>query len=173
MDGRRTGAYRTWFNMLIRCYCPEVQKKHPTYIGCTISRDWQDFQDFAAWYYNQPYSDLGYELDKDLLIPNNKIYSPDTCCFVPSELNSLLTDGAAARGAQPQGVYFFKSRLKYRSQMNKNGKLVCLGCFNCPNEAHQAYKTAKEAYVKEKALEWQDRIADDVFQALMNWALDS
>lgn len=53
-----------------------------------------------------------------------------------------------------------------------NGVKKHLGCFTCPNEAHLAYKKAKKAHVKTKALEWQDRIARDVFDALMIWSLN-
>lgn len=173
IGSKHTKPYQTWIDMLKRCYCPKFQRKFPTYIGCTVDERFHDFQDFADWFYRQPYNDIGYQLDKDLLIPNNKVYSPGICCFIPQELNKLLTNRKLARGDYPQGVYYNKPTSKYLAGMKYNGKSKHLGLFECPQEAHQAYKIAKEAYVKEKALEWQDRIDDNVFQALMNWTLDS
>ena len=168
---KKSLAYRTWFNMFVRCYCPEHQARYPAYNDCSVDERWRDFQDFADWHYNHPYRELGYELDKDLLFPNNKIYSPETCCFVPQELNKLLLSRALARGDYPQGVCFHKPLSKYKSQISINGKRRHLGYFNTVEEARQAYRETKEANVKRMALEWQDRIADDVFQALMNWQL--
>lgn len=170
-NGRNSRAYSHWRNMIERCYGANRTARNKTYIDCSIDDAWLDFQDFARWFYNQKYSNSGYHLDKDLLLPNNRLYSPDLCCFVPRELNVLMTSRASARGAYPQGVSWHKRDEIYHSQITVDGKKVHLGYFDCPNEAHQVYKAAKEANVKRMALEWQDRIADNVFQALMSWQL--
>lgn len=173
VNGTHTAAYSTWREMIRRCYCPKLHARHPTYIGCSVANEWRDLQDFGDWYYSHPYRELGYELDKDLIFPNNKIYSPDTCCFVPQELNKLLLSHASARGDLPQGIYWDTHTKKYKAQLRINGKQQHLGRFETEQEAYQAYKTAKEANVKRMALEWKDRIASDVFDALMRWSLDS
>lgn len=170
-NGKRTSAYSTWRNILERCYSPKIHETRPTYIGCTMHESWHNFQVFADWFYGHGYSDIGYHLDKDLLIPKNKVYSPDTCCFVPIELNSLLTDRRNDRGDYPQGVSWHKRDNIYHAQIMINGNKKHLGYFKCLEKACQAYKITKEAYVKEKALEWQGRIADNVFIALINWQL--
>lgn len=171
VDGKGSLAYQTWKNMLMRAYCPKYQENFPTYIGCSVDSEWHEFQEFADWHYHHEYSDYGYDLDKDILLPNNKIYTPDRVCFVPTELNSLLLSNPKIRGKHKQGVCFDKSRGKFMASMKINGKFKNLGRFNSEDEAHQVYKEHKEAYVKVKALEWQDRIADNVFEALMNWKL--
>lgn len=168
-DGKMQPSYVTWRGMIGRCYSAKAQARCPTYIGCSVSEDWYDYQDFAEWFNDHEYSNLGYELDKDLLVPDNKIYSPETCCFVPNQINMLLADSRAVRGKHPQGVSYSKNASKFSAQLNINGKKKHLGYFNCSQEAHDVYIVAKEAYVKEKALEWQDRIANDVFQSLMSW----
>lgn len=173
VKGRNVPSHQAWFAMLQRCYCPKYLQRNPTYNDCSVDSRFHDFQDFADWYESHEFSNLGYQLDKDLLFTGNKIYSPDVCCFVPQELNSLLTDHRSARGSYPQGVQLHKPTGRYLARIRVNKKLQSLGYFDCPNEAHKAYKKAKEAYVKQKALEWQDRIADNVFQALMSWTLDS
>ncbi len=164
-------TYYVWKNMIQRCYCHETQIKHPTYKDCTVCPEWHDYQVFAEWYTNHEYYGLGYQLDKDLLNQGNKIYSPDTCCLVPKELNILLNDSAKARGEYPQGVSFHKKSGKYCAQININGKRKHIGLFICPDKAYIAYKVAKEHYVKQKANEWRDRIAPEVFDALMSWKL--
>ena len=171
INGKSSVSYQAWFNMLQRAYCPKLQIKRPAYIGCSVDEIFHDYQDFAEWFENHKYSQHGYELDKDLLVPNNKVYAPDKVCFVPQQLNALLTDHAAARGQYPQGVSAHKGTGKLMARLSINGNRKYLGLFDTETEAYKAYKVAKEAYVKEKALEWQDRIADNVFEALMNWKL--
>jgi len=173
LNNKHTEAYRAWHHMLTRCYSPKTQAINPTYIGCSISEVWHDFQDFADWFYSHPYSGLGYQLDKDLLVTGNKVYSPETCCFVPQEINLLLNNNGINRGEHPQGVSWHKATEKYLANIAVKGKTVYLGVFNCAQEAHQAYRLAKEQYVKEKALEWQDRIDTKVFDALISWRLNN
>lgn len=171
--GTNTKPYYTWRNMIRRCYNEAYQVSYPAYIGCSVSELWLDFQDFAEWYCNHEYSDRGFHLDKDILITGNKVYSPSTCCFIPQELNTLLTDRLRLMGDCPQGVNWCKQTCKYRAKMKTKGVTMHLGYFDCPNEAHNAYVEAKEAYVKEKAIEWKDRIEDRVFNALMAWRVES
>lgn len=168
-----TRAYNTWRKMLGRCYCPKYHARQPTYLGCSVDERFHDFQDFGNWFENHEYSDCGYHLDKDLLLPGNKIYAPDRCCFVPRELNNLLTDHGNARGQYKQGVRFHKGWGKFEARIRIDGKLKGLGYFDTGTEAYSAYKVAKEANVKRMANHWQDRIADNVFQALTSWTLDS
>lgn len=171
INNKNTKAYATWKGMLRRCYDTKTQLKYPTYKDCTVAEEWHDFQNFADWFYNQDYSDLGYHLDKDILYPANKVYSSETCALIPSQLNTVLSSCKACRGDLPQGVSYHKMLGKYRVRINIKGKEKHLGVFDCMQEAYKAYKQAKEANVKRMALEWQDRIADNAFQALMNWQL--
>lgn len=171
VNGVKTNAYAVWRGMIRICYKEEMQDKHPTYVGCYVCDEWHDFQAFAGWIESQKYGNCGYQLDKDILITGNKIYSPDTCCFVPRELNMLLIDSGASRGHYPQGVSLKKENGKFQAGLRVNGKTRHIGYFDCPNKAHQTYKTAKERYVKNKALEWANRIEWNVFLALMNWQL--
>lgn len=171
IKGKHTLAYSTWKHMIQRCYCPKVLAKHPTYIGCTVMDDWHDFQNFAEWFYNHEFSHMGYHIDKDLLYPGNKVYSPKTVCFVPREINNLLLHRGNAQGKHKQGVTFMKSTGKYLSQISLNGKRKYLGTYTTEEEAHIAYKEHKEAYVKSMALEWQSLISTEVYLAMMNWEL--
>ena len=149
INGKRVWCpfYVTWVGMLKRCYCPKWQAKKPTYIGCLVVPEWHSFMAFRAWMIEQDYE--GKHLDKDLLIPGNKIYGPDTCVFVDSQTNTLLIDRAAARGEWPIGVD--KSRNRYRANIRRDGKLVFLGYYDTPELAHAAYCGAKAVIVWEAA----------------------
>lgn len=171
-NNKKTELYSLWAAMIQRCYSDKFQSRHPTYIGCTVCEEWLDFQNFAEWYTSHRFYGMGYHLDKDLLIEGNKIYSAETCTLVPRIINNLLVDSRSSRGNLPQGVYFDKYSKKYKSQMNINGKIVNLGRYTDPNEASKAYVAHKERHVKNKALEWANRIEWRVFKNLMLWSVD-
>ena len=136
--------YRAWYNMLRRCYCEKFQAKNPTYIGCSVFKDWLFFLTFKTWMEKQDWE--GKELDKDLLVKGNKVYSPQTCAFVDGATNSFTTDSGAARGDWPLGVYFEKANGKFRSRCSNpfTKKQENLGYFECQNQAHQAWRKRKQ-----------------------------
>lgn len=171
INGKQVVAYKKWRAMMERCYSRSLHIVRPTYESCTVAEAWHDFQDFADWYEKNKPIDDSYHLDKDILMKGNRIYSPETCCFVPVQINQLFVASKSRQGLFPQGVHFDKKSKVYVSQLRISGKTVRLGNFKCPNKAHQVYKEAKERYVKNKALEWANRIEWNVFVALMNWRL--
>lgn len=171
IDGKMAKSYTTWQSMLRHAYCPKYQAKKPTYVGCSVDKIWLEYQDFADWFEAHEYSDHGYELDKDLLLPGNKIYAPDRCTFVPRQLNNLLTDSGNARGQHRQGVGFYKRYNKFVAHITIGGKLKHLGYYDNELEAYHVYKKAKEANVKRMAKLWKNDIADEVYEALMQWEL--
>ena len=164
-----------WGGLMERCFSETYHKTKPTYKGITVCDEWLNFQNFAAWCETQSFfnakDDFGkaYQLDKDLLIRGNKVYSPETCCFIPSQINSLFSYVKSTKGAYPAGVSYMKNRGKFEAYFSKRGKRVNLGHFRTPEEAFIAYKTAKETHIKEMAKEWKDRIDERVYQALLNY----
>jgi len=156
--------------MLDRCYVPDP--KQPTYVSCKVTPDWFYFQNFAAWFYDN--YEEGQQLDKDIIVKGNTVYSPETCCFVPQEINKLLTDRRLDRGALPQGVSRVTTPTEtYQSHISKEGKIKHLGSFKSIESAYRAYKIAKEAYVKELATAYyaDEKITIVTFKALMKWEL--
>ena len=140
-NGKRTRAYSVWYNM------HERVSKSPSYRGCTISEPWYDFQCFAVWYYAQKgHGDLTYQLDKDILVRGNKLYSEDTCVLVPQQVNKLLNEYTKGRGDLPIGVTLNKG--KYTAQLRVNGRRIHLVSTNDPYVAFMAYKQAKENHIK-------------------------
>ncbi|HSE99915.1 MAG TPA: hypothetical protein VLA48_03380 [Nitrososphaeraceae archaeon] len=162
--------YMVWQGMLRRCYSKKYKDKNPTYKDVTVCEEWHNFQNFAAWFEENHIE--GFHLDKDILVKENKIYSPETCCFVPAEINTLLTKTNSKRGKYPIGVCFSKRGRKFGASFNKEGKKLHLGFFNTPEEAFQAYKTAKEEYIKEVADKWRKQITEQTYQALINYKVE-
>ena len=152
--------YRTWKGMLERCYSKREQARHPTYTGCSVCEEWLTFSNFKAWMETQDWE--GKQLDKDILIFDNKTYSPEACAFVTSATNKFLTDRAAERGKYPIGVNFDKSCNKFRAQCNNpfTKDRGYLGLFDTAEEAHYAWKKKKnELAIQLASIQTDERVA--------------
>lgn len=152
--------------MMRRCY-GEVVGDH--YDECTVHKDWHNFQVFAEWFYKQTGSDKGWQLDKDILVRGNKVYSENTCALVPKEINLLLTKGNTLRGEFPIGVYLCSKTGYYVAHMSKNNKTTPLGRFNNPLDAFLCYKKDKEDYIKYLANEVFVELPHNIVIALNNY----
>ena len=156
-----------------RCYSERYLEKHPTYRDCEVSENFKDFEYFYAWCLKQVgFENENWALDKDILVKGNKIYSEDTCCFVPHELNILVNLQKTSRGNLPVGVCYHNLSDTYQARIKVDGKCVCLGYFHSSEIAFRAYKNAKEAYIKCKAEKWKDEIDPKVYEALVNWSVE-
>ena len=174
VSGVQTKEYSLWMNMLRRCYSDKYQKKQPTYEGCEVSDNFKSFEYFYEWCHKQiGFGNEGWQLDKDLLIKGNKVYSEDSCVFIPREINQLLVKRTASRGKHPIGVYWRNTKKAFVAQVNKNkGKPDYLGSFNTEIEAFNAYKVAKETFIKEQANEFKSQIDPRAYNALMNYEVN-
>lgn len=158
------GSY--WADMLKRCYDKGSLRKYPTYADCTVDHRFHRFQHFAAWANDQAgWGREKYCLDKDILVRGNKIYSPETCVFVPREINLLLVLQKSARGKYPLGVHFSK-RGKFAAQCCINGKQTPLGFYDTPEDAFAIYKRTKESLIKEAAEKHKGAIDPRAYTAL-------
>lgn len=158
-------AYHVWRQMLARCYSTHVQKKQPTYIGCKVHPSWHSFSNFHKWYIDNYIE--SYQLDKDILETGNTIYGPDTCCFVPQEINKLFTARNACRGNTAQGVSFNKY-CGYDACYTRYGRSYFIGAFKTECEAFKAYQESKRDYILEIATEYfkSGKIEEKVANAL-------
>lgn len=161
--------YQKWISMLKRCYDSKFQTKHPSYANCKVCKEWLTLSNFAEWM-SQHYIE-GYELDKDIIVKGNKVYSPQTCCFVPNLINVTLTK--KEKGKYGLGIGAYRHR-KYLCSFYRQGKRIHLGCFNTKTESKLAYKSAKEKYVKELAKEYfkEGKIDKRVYDALMAYEVE-
>ena len=170
--------YTVWYSMLQRCHNSKIHKQKPTYSGCAISDNFKSLTYFLDWakqqvgHNSRDGEGRKFNLDKDILVKGNKIYSEDTCCFVPAEINGLFVSSRATRGANPNGVYYDKVRENYQAYVRVNGKKCALGRYTTSEEAFYAYKKAKEAHIKDVANKWKEQIDIRVYNALMNWAIE-
>ena len=99
--GDNVKAYACWKHMLARCYCPSTQSKNPTYIGCTVDKVWWNYQVFAEFYYKHYFE--GAQIDKDIIVPGNQIYTPEMCIFVTHQQNVAKAQAKTWRFISPKG----------------------------------------------------------------------
>lgn len=169
-----TEPYSFWEGVICRGYSKKFKEKSPSYKDVTVCEEWHNFQNFAKWYENNynPETMQGWHLDKDILLKGNKNYSSDTCAFVPSEVNNLFVKSNSSRGKYPVGVSFCKSKKKFVAQLGRSGGTRFIGRYNTIEEAFQAYKEAKEQHIKEVANKWRGHIAEEVYQAMINYQVE-
>lgn len=163
-------AQKSWFSMMARCYCDKLHKRLPTYKGCEVGEDWRNFSNFYLWCENNVFFIEGYQLDKDLLYKDNKLYSAETCAMVPAVINTFLSTGVENKGSKYLGVR--KDKGYFAAVMSQAGVFKYLGNFKCEYEAHLCYKKEKELYAKALAEDWKGRIPDSIYNMLINWRLD-
>ena len=156
INGKRVVCpfYTKWKGMLKRCYSGKYQARQPTYIGATVFEEWLIFSNFRSWMEDKNW--VGMELDKDIIVPGNKHYSPETCCFVSRAINALLNDHEADRGVCPQGVSFDKCKGKYQTYCRHNGNQKHLGYHSTLEAASMTYRTYKHALIRKIAREQND-----------------
>ena len=170
VDRKHIWQYKLWMSMLNRCFDAKFKQHCPTYENVTCCDEWLSFATFVEWvnkevdYKGKP---VNSELDKDLIIKGNKIYSPATCSFVPQEVNKLLSSGKACRGRYPVGVAFNRTGGRLSVSLSCDGERRYLGLYDTPEEAFAVYKAAKEAHVKVVAGRHKEVLKPSVYDSLM------
>lgn len=168
--------YSLWVTMLKRVYCPKYHKTQPAYKGTSVCEEWWDFQNFAKWCMNQIHFNSkdergkSYQLDKDLLVKGNRAYSPDTCCFIPQEINSsIIVHYSDVSKDKVVGIFKHKVTKRYRVFSSVvGGSRVHIGYFKTQEEAIEVYKRSKITHNKALAEKWEGKIDDVAYIALLN-----
>lgn len=163
-----TKEYSVWSKMLERCYNENYQEKCPSYKGCTVSENFKNFQYFAEWCNNQRgFGNKGWELDKDIL-GNGKVYSEDTCCFIPKELNLLFMSTTPRKGNLPTGCTLRKNG-KLQVRIKNENFTKYLGVFSSVEEAMKVYQKAKYEIFKEKAEKFKYCLDEKVYNGILKF----
>lgn len=170
-------SYKYWSGMLKRCYSENSLEVRPVYNNCLVNEEWHNFTTFNEWFDNNYYeiNNELMDLDKDILHKNNKIYSSESCIFVPHRINSIIISCNSRRGKYPIGVTTNNGKItaKYsRLQPNGKSKSISLGIFDNEIKAFHAYKEAKEKYIKEVADEYKDKIPNKLYKAMYNYKIE-
>lgn len=163
---RKTKPYQTWRGILERCFDTKFQEKEPSYKGCSICSEWLLFSGFKEWF-DIHYVD-GFEIDKDLLSSAScKLYSPETCVFLPMEINRLLRSKPKKKNSNlPSGVFLINNSI-----IAKYGNFY-LGSFTTIKDAVIAHLKFKKQRIAELANKWKDKIEPRAYEALINLDVD-
>lgn len=149
--------FSCWRGMIYRCYGKKPNGYNKSYNDCTVIEAWHTLSVFSEWFYKN-YVD-GWQLDKDILSNGDKVYSPQTCCFVPREINMVLAKKDA------KGISFVKQAWK----VSYAG--IYLGRYKTQHEARSVYNKAKANHIRELSEIFKSRLRDDVYMRLNNYAL--
>lgn len=158
--------YGVWQRMLERCYEESQQRKTPTYIGCCVCDEWLYFSAFYEWCKERYIK--GWQLDKDILVKGNKCYSPQTCCFVPPQINSIFAPNKYNK-SDHLGVEKEKNGWYARvgtPQKNIYGKMR-----RTQDEAFEDYKRLKKEYIVGLADSYREILPQRVYEAICNFDL--
>lgn len=160
-----TVMYRTWKDMLERCYT----NRNPGYKDCTVCEEWKTISNFKKWF-DANYK-KGFHLDKDIKITGNREYSPEACMYIPPEINMLFTRTRQDKTDLPRGLYYLKRLNKYCVQVSVKGKTTKhVGLYDTIEEASAAYKVYKSTHVKEIADKYYNNgdISEEVYNSIIN-----
>lgn len=169
IDYNHDASYIAWKGMIWRCYSKKCSKRQ-WYKDCYVCKEWLIYSNFKKWFDEQSEYQDGYCLDKDILVKGNKVYSPDTCCFVPQIINVSILLISGNKYNLPNGVSFDKTRNRYIG----HGTHCKRKYFNNPDEAYAYFKEKKEKYIKAIATKYynEHKISKRVYESLLNFSID-
>ena len=180
INGKETKEFYTWKHIIERCHSSSYKEKNRSYKKAKCCDEWLLYENFYEWIHSQSNFDKWYDLersaiDKDILVKGNKMYSPNTCCLVPININELFLRKEFNRGGYPIGVWYDENRKKFCAK-SRNGfcSSKFLGYYDTPEEAFNAYKEFKENLIKQVAQEEYDKgnITKKCYDAMMNYEVE-
>lgn len=113
-EGYHEKSYTKWKDMMQRCHDKEVHKKYkPEYADKCVCEEWQNYANFKLWYDEHHVFGNRIDLDKDILKPGNKEYSPETCVLIEHYINTIFERHASDSIYENEdGKYFVGSNRK-------------------------------------------------------------
>lgn len=170
-EGKLLKCYDTWHSLLRRSYWKGYHASEQSYKDVTVCEEWHNFQNFAQWFEEsyKPHME-GWHLDKDILQTGNKIYSPETCVFVPQEINKFFIKKKIKDNGLPLGVQV--NHYSYKAEVGVGDKQKRIKSFPSIAEAFSFFKFEKESYAKRLAIKWENILDYRVCQVLMNYNVE-
>ena len=138
--------FTKWKSMLCRCKYKPYKDNFKTYEDASVADEWLTFSNFKQWIDSFEIEDIqNYELDKDILVSGNKLYSKDTCCLVDKVTNRFILKKTVRKLDLPTGVSPVRKSSKFQARVSNpfTGKDEYLGCFSLAMDAHKAWKNRK------------------------------
>lgn len=179
VNGVSTKEYNAWVDMLKRCLMEKTKDKQPSYRDVECCKEWLNFEVFCDWLHSQSNfskwkSGKRWAIDKDILFKRNKIYSPETCCLVPQNVNCLFLKREAERGDYPIGVRYTNDGFLAVCRNPFLDSAEELGYYSTPERAFMAYKVYKENIIKQVAeIEYKNgNIIKECYEAMLNYVVE-
>ena len=152
----KTTIWKTWNGIIRRTDNRDpkwIEQSKKSYLDCTLDSRWYKLSAFKEWI--EQWDDFeNKEVDKDILIPGNKIYGPDTCLMVRPIVNAWFKPDRN-RGDLPRGICWNtawkrgKSSNPYRAQITPiGGKRTGLGVYGTIEEASAVFEKARKEQIK-------------------------
>ena len=164
-----------WFGVLQRCFSIKLLERRPTYKNCKVSESWlwlsNFIKDIKSIENYEKSLNGGWQLDKDLLSNEGKLYSKDTCCFIPRSLNLVISSYPKKLNGLPKGVKLSKGG-RYFAILQKEGNQIFLGSYDSVEEASRVYNIAKKEHLLNIADSIKDIVPENVYKALVNFNLE-
>lgn len=178
-NGKMTKEYSTWKSMLHRCFDIKHKEKYIEYKDIICCEEWLLYENFYEWLHEQPnfnkwLNSKRWAIDKDILVKNNKIYSPETCCLVPQNVNSLFTNRNRLRGDLPIGVQRVNKCYRAACKNPFTNRQEKLNCCSTAIESFLTYKIYKENIIKQVAeIEYsKGNITEKCYNAMLNYEVE-
>lgn len=143
IDGKHLRAYKCWSDM-VRRVTNRQNGRDPSYIGCKLSKHFENYQNFANWFYNETPAFArvsGFHLDKDVL--SGDTYSEHTCLLIPQEVNAFITFRKLFFKNKGLGVTFDGKKYISRVQDPYLKERKYLGYFDTEIAAYRAWFSHK------------------------------
>jgi len=150
IDTSNSKSYSIWKGIIRRCYSKE-KVKFKCYTKVEVCEEWLLYSNFKKWYdenFPLKLEQEGWEIqiDKDLLSGENKIYSPETCIFLPRKINGFLSNKQNSNTSGIIGVNYIKKNNSWIAQIRNfdNHDRIYLGCYSNNKTAAKVYMEARK-----------------------------
>ena len=148
---------------------------NPYYKHVEMCEEWRDVDVFGEWFKEQDrlgFFQKGWHIDKDLLSPKGKkIYSPETCVFLPPKINLAITNQPEVKDDPfylDKSIYYNYYYQAYQVKRSAVGGKD-LGLFHTKEKASEAYRNYRINKVKDLANFYKEHIPELAYQKLMEW----